>query len=258
MTTLHLGRDWELGDPLDDGIGGFGQVFHTRADEIDAVAKLVPKVPGAERELLSPEGLEGVRNIVPVIDLGQHEDNWVLVMPKAETSLAAYLREVGHPLDAVEALPILLDVCDALAGLDGRVVHRDLKPSNVLLLDGRWCLADFGIARYADASTEANTRKFAMTPHYAAPEQWRLEHATSATDVYSFGVMAFELVMGRRPFDGSPEELREAHLHEVPPPLEGASSALATVVTQCLLKAPGSRPRPGDLRRRLERSAQSP
>ena len=82
------------------------------------------------------------------------------------------------------------------------MVHRDLKPENVLFLDGHWCVADFGISRYAEASTAPDTRKYALTPAYAAPERWRNEHATSATDVYSLGVIAFELLTGARPFPG--------------------------------------------------------
>ena len=54
------------------------------------------------------------------------------------------------------------DIDNALIDLDGKVVHRDLKPANVLLLDGHWCLADFGISRYAEASTASDTQKFAL------------------------------------------------------------------------------------------------
>ena len=66
-------------------------------------------------------------------------------------------------------------------------------------MDNRWCLADFGISRFADATTAPDTRKFSKTPAYAAPEQWRDERATSATDV-CLRIIAYELVTGRRPF----------------------------------------------------------
>jgi serine/threonine protein kinase len=70
-------------------------------------------------------------------------------------------------------------------------------------LDGRWCLADFGISRYAEATTAPDTRKLAWTPAYAAPEQWRAEPASAATDVYALGVIAYELLAGIRPFRGT-------------------------------------------------------
>ena len=81
----------------------------------------------------------------------------------------------------------------------GRVVHRDIKPANILLLDIRWCLADFGISRYAEATTISDTRKFNLTPAYAAPEQWRHATVTNATDGYAFGVVAYELFASKRP-----------------------------------------------------------
>src|SRR5699024_7455063 len=94
------------------------------------------------------------------------------------------------------------DIATTLTDLDGSVVHRDLKPENVLYLDGHWCLADFGIARYAEATTSPDTRKFALSPLYAAPERWKGERATTATDIYSLGVIAYELLSGEVPFTG--------------------------------------------------------
>jgi serine/threonine protein kinase len=115
-----------------------------------ALAKFVPKTPGADRELLLA-GLDGVCNVVPVIDSGEHEDNWVIVMPRADLSLRHYLEASGTP-SIEESVVILDDSTAALADLDGKVVHRDLKPENVLRLDGRWWRADFGISRYGEAS----------------------------------------------------------------------------------------------------------
>jgi eukaryotic-like serine/threonine-protein kinase len=142
----------------------------------------------------------------------------------------------------------------ALADLDGKVVHRDLKPENVLRLNGRWCLADFGISRYAEASTAPDTQKYALSPVYAAPERWRSERATISTDVYSFGVVAFELLSGSRPFLGPEwEHYREQHLHVDPPKLEGGTVALRALVMECLNKAPGARPSPANIVTRLQR-----
>ncbi len=69
-----------------------------------------------------------------------------------------------------DAIGVLSDIAEALVAIADRIVHRDLKPENVLLLKGQWCLADFGIARYAEATTALDTQKYAMTPPYAAPE----------------------------------------------------------------------------------------
>src|SRR6266536_5089369 len=126
---LQLKQEWTLGDRI--GAGGFGKVFAARSKAGDeAVAKLVPKAPGAERELLFVD-LAGVRNVVPVIDSGETDDAWVIVMPRAERSLRQHLDEVGAPLAVSDAVAVLSDIATALVDLDGKVVHRDLKPENV-------------------------------------------------------------------------------------------------------------------------------
>jgi serine/threonine-protein kinase len=176
-------------------------------------------------------------------------------MPLAKKSLRQQLAESAGPLQAADVVAILSDIATALVDLEGRVVHRDLKPENVLLLNGHWCLADFGIARYAEATTAPDTKKFSMTPPYAAPEQWRWERATSATDVYALGVIAYELLAGSRPFPGP--DFREEHLHSTPPSLPGIPSTLDALVQECLYKAPAVRPSPANLSARLTRMAQS-
>lgn len=246
-------QEWLVGERL--GGGGFGQVFGARSAAGDSAAvKLVPKAPGAERELLF-EDLAGARNVVPIIDRGETKDSWVLVMPRAEKSLRQHLDEAARELENADVVAILSDIVAALVDLDGRVVHRDLKPENVLLLNGRWCLADFGIARYAEATTAPDTRKYAMSAPYAAPERWRGERATSATDVYALGVIAYELLAGSRPFAGP--DFREQHLHNTPPSLPGIRSTLDALVQECLYKAAAARPSPANLSARLARIAQS-
>ena len=222
---LEFGQTWILGERID--AGGFGQVFAVKSDAIEsAVVKFVPKAPGAERELLFAD-LKNVRNVVPIIDQGETEDSWALVMPRAEKPLHKYLAEVGGPLDVADAVTVLADIATALVDLDGRVVHRDLKPPNVLLLGGHWCLADFGIARYAEATTAPDTRKYAMSPPYAAPEQWRYERVTAASDVYAFGVIAHQLLAGSLPFTGPAEhDFRDQHLHQNPPQLVSVPAGL--------------------------------
>ncbi|MHC2672765.1 serine/threonine protein kinase [Bradyrhizobium diazoefficiens] len=255
MTTIRLKHDWVLGDRL--GAGGFGRVFAAEnQDGLKAAVKLVPKVPGASRELLFVD-LKGARGIVPVIDSGEQDEHWVLVMPRASKSLREHLASTKGLLSTADATSILIDVASALADLNGKVVHRDLKPENVLYLDGKWCLSDFGISRYAEATTAADTQKYALSPPYAAPERWRAERATGAADVYALGVMAFEMLVGRKPFPGPHiEDYREQHLHDEPPSIDAGTPVLKAVVTETLFKAPGARPSPANLLARLTRSQQ--
>ncbi|WBB66908.1 serine/threonine-protein kinase [Micromonospora sp. WMMD812] len=253
---LLLASEWTLGEQV--GGGGFGRVLEASSDQVpNAVAKLVPKGPGAERELLFVD-LAGARNVVPIIDRGETEDNWVLVMPRAEKSLREHIESAQGRLSLAEALTILTDIATALSDLHGRVVHRDLKPENVLLLDGHWCLADFGISRYAESSTAPDTRKYSMTPPYAAPEQWRGIRATSATDVYALGVIAYELLSGNWPFEG-PEahDFREQHLHQNPELLSGVPLPIAAMIDECLYKGMDARPTPSNLLARLTRAVEA-
>jgi serine/threonine protein kinase len=165
---LSLASEWTLGERI--GQGGFGRVVEAGSELVPhAVAKLVPKGQGAERELLFVD-LASARNVVPIIDHGETKDSWVLIMPRASKSLRDHIDAAQGRLPLREALAVLTDIATALSDLQDRVVHRDLKPENVLMLDGRWCLADFGISRYAEATTAPDTRKYALTPQYAAPE----------------------------------------------------------------------------------------
>ncbi|MCG8971317.1 serine/threonine-protein kinase [Streptomyces sp. CL12-4] len=247
---LALKKEWAVGARIGDG--GFGAVFE--AEDITgerAAVKLVPKAPGSEREMLFIN-LDGVRNVVPVIDSGEHEDQWVLVMPRAQKSLRAHLEEHGQ-LSLNEVVAVLTDVAEALADLkDREIVHRDLKPENILLLGGRWCLADFGIARYAEATTAQHTYKGAGSLPYMAPEVWKYQRATGATDIYALGILAYELLEGTRPYTGPAEhDYQEQHLHGTPPPLTTAPPLLAALITECLFRAPQGRPAAGNVLARL-------
>ena len=250
---INLGMKWFLGKQLHSG--GFGRIHlgHSEAGQ-EVVIKLVPKAPGAARELLF-EDLDEVPNVVPILDRGEWLEYWVLVMPKADKSLRDYLEENVEHLSLEDTLQVLSDITHALSKIEGRVVHRDIKPDNILLIEGRWCLADFGISRYAEATTAPDTRKYAMTPPYAAPEQWRGERATSSTDVYSLGVIAYELLAGQLPFRGPDiHDYRRQHIEDVAEPISGVPLKLHSMIDECLYKGPEARPRPLNLLARLQES----
>ena len=222
-------------------MGRYGK--ESRRDGESVALKFVPKDPGADREWLLGGDLREVPNVVPIIAKGEHDNTWVLAMPLASVSLRAHLEIAGGRLEPDVAVPILTDIATALAALAQRqpaVVHRDLKPENVLLLNDAWRLADFGIAKYAEATTAPDTRKLAKSAYYAAPEQWREERATPAIDVYAFGVMAHEMLSGALPFPGP--DFREQHLTHTPPQLVGVPDHLTSVVMDCLIKVPQARP----------------
>ncbi len=257
MVTVKLEQHaWEVGDKL--GAGGYGSVREARRDGVErAVAKFVPIEPGAQRELMIGTSTD-LPHVVPVLDSGEHDGMYVLIMPRAEYSLRQYITD--NDLCLEEKIAILSDVAHGLKEIGQKgLVHRDLKPENVLFLDGVWQLCDFGIARYRDASTSAATRKYSFTALYAAPEQWQSERATPSTDIYAFGVMAYELLEGHLPFQANTvEELREMHLHAAPPDLNIEVPRLQVMVEQCLYKAAGARPTVDWVLQQLAHAADAP
>ena len=257
MVTMKLEQHaWEVGDEL--GAGGYGSVREARRDGVEcAVAKFVSIEPGAQRELLIGTSTD-LPHVVPVLDSGEHEGMYVLIMPRAEYSLRQYITD--NDLYLEDKIAILSDVAHGLNEIGQKgLVHRDLKPENVLYTDGVWKLCDFGIARYRDASTDPATRKSSFTMQYAAPEQWRSERATPSTDIYAFGVMAYELLEGHLPFlANTVEELREMHMHAVPPDLSIEVPRLQVMVEQCLYKAAEARPTADWVLQQLAHAADAP
>lgn len=251
---------WTVVGPLAADESGFGRVYEINSETgEDAVAKVVPKASGAQRELLIGDSIQaaGYRNVIPILDSGEHQESWILVMPRAERSLAQLLQEQDL-LDLNASLVILKDIATALAEIDSAIVHRDLKPANILFHAGRWKVADFGISRYANAATSDDTRKFSFTAPYAAPEQWEYRHATGATDVYAFGIIAYELLAGERPFVGpAREDYRGQHLNAPAPELKIGPAKLRYLIEECLDKDPELRPKSRALLSRLESAGQS-
>lgn len=158
-------------------------------------------------------------NIVSVFDYGIAKGSPYIAMDYIEgTSLDLAL--TGKPLPPQEVLQILKQVAAALdCAHAAGVVHRDVKPANILYQrDGKVLLTDFGIAKNSDSTGMTNTGMSLGTPLYMAPEVCRGQVATAASDLYALGVMTFELVTGKRPFDGSdPFAVIAMHVNQPPP-----------------------------------------
>lgn len=143
-------------------------------------------------------------NIAKIIDGGTTDEGFpYLVMEYVEgSSLTEYVRK--NNLGVNERLDLFREICEAVAFAHRNlVIHRDLKPANILVSDERKLkLLDFGIAKMLDSEMDGNTmtHQLAFTPDYASPEQLRGETLTTATDIYSLGVVLFELMTGSRPF----------------------------------------------------------
>ena len=183
--------------------------------------------------------------IVQIFDVGQADEGLYFVTELVEgDSLAARLKR-GGPLSAWEACDIAEQLCRALEHAHAEhIVHRDIKPANVLISGrGQVKVGDLGIARLAEGSTDGGTATIVGTPRYMAPEQASGQPVTPATDVYSAGIVLYEMLAGRTPFGGeSAVEIALQHVQLQPPPLQnGTPRSLERVVQTALAKDPADR-----------------
>ena len=185
-------------------------------------------------------------NIATVFDYGEEDHLAYLVMELVPgKALSAVLRE-RSPLPHPEVRSIMGQAALALGvAHEARVVHRDVKPPNILLRpDGIVKLTDFGIARALDAAGHTRHGELLGTPNYLSPEQAMGAPATGASDLYALGVVAHEMLCGRRPFEReTPIATALSHVQEPPPPLpDDVPEDIALVVEDCLAKDPAQRP----------------
>jgi serine/threonine-protein kinase len=185
-------------------------------------------------------------NIATLFDYGEDDGLAFLVMELVKGEPLSLLLRRRGALPAPEVRSLLGQAALALGvAHEARVVHRDVKPANILVRpDGLVKLTDFGIARALDAAGHTRAGEMLGTPHYISPEQAMGEAATGASDLYALGVVAHEMLSGRRPFDrGTPVATALSHVTEPPPPLpDGVPEDLAELVTDCLSKDPAARP----------------
>jgi len=176
-------------------------------------------------------------NILTILEAGDQGEWLYMVSPFIGGGTLADRMSRGA-WTVSEALPVLQSLAAALDYAHGeRIVHRDVKPGNVLFTDrGRLVLSDFGLARVMDTSTHASQTKTLGTPHYIAPEQATGTRIGPASDLYSFGVIAYQMLTGRLPFEGdSAVAVALAHVKDPPPRPRSINPELSEAVEYVLL-----------------------
>ena len=258
---------YEIVRPL--GAGGMGEVYRAKDLRLgrDIALKVLPETLARdtehlarfEREARTVAGLNHP-NIVTLFSVEDDDKIRFLTMELVEgQSLADLVTPGGLPLARV--LEMAIAIADALTAAHERgVVHRDLKPANVMVTrEGRVKVLDFGLAKRAHAMASAadtqgltadvprsETGMVAGTAPYMAPEQIRAEAVDARTDLFAFGILLYELLVGRRPFAGSTAmAVSAAILHELPEPLSRARTDLPAdlerILSRCLEKNPRER-----------------
>jgi eukaryotic-like serine/threonine-protein kinase len=269
-----VGRSYILEREL--GGGGMSRVFLARDTALDrpvVVKVLLPELASGvsarrfAREVRAAATLQHP-HIVSVLFAGHTADEIPFyVMPYVQGETLRQRMDRG-PIRFVEASEILGDVAKALAAAhEVALVHRDVKPDNILLCGGAAVVADFGIAhamhdaRVDSADSRLTTHRTSLgTPAYLAPEQAVGDAVDARTDVYSWGVVGYEMIAGHHPFPraNTTQKLIAAHIAERPRPLSPAGTDspawFCDLIMSCLSKDPVDRPADGAaLLRALER-----
>ena len=244
MSKLLAGR-YELIEKI--GEGGMAVVYKAKDRLLNryvAIKILRPEFTQDEqfldsfkRESQAAAGLQHP-NIVSIYDVGRTGNTNFIVMELVDGSpLSDFIKENGH-LDYKTTIDIAKQVASALAiAHKHQIIHRDVKPHNIMITsDGVAKLTDFGIARAVSKATMvADTSKIIGSVHYFSPEQARGAYVDERSDIYSLGIVMFEMLTGRVPFDGeTPVEVALKHINEdVPSPAKlvpGIPPALDKVV----------------------------
>jgi serine/threonine protein kinase len=219
-------------------VGGMAVVYKARKQSLKktvAIKVLLPHLAADTRFItrFQQEAEAAARiqhdNIVNVIDYGKSESSYYIVMEYYDGLTIEELLRTQPRLPVDVALSIVLNVAYGLEAAHGEsLVHRDIKPANVIFTRaGGIKIADFGLAKAVDKFTlVTHTGKVVGTPAYMSPEQTRGEPVGTQSDIFSLGVVAYELLTGRRPFDGSSysEVVDRIQTHE--PPQAGSFNPL--------------------------------
>jgi serine/threonine-protein kinase len=250
-----LGKELQLGELL--GAGGFGAVFRAHDPFLQrdvAIKVLDPSLALTadleEQFLREARTIAGTEHphIVPLYAAESREGLLYLVM-RLLPGQALSDRLKDGKLAPSDAAQLALETARALAAAHAHgVVHRDIKPDNILLdASGHAIVTDFGISRVTARPAGEVAGMTMGTPRYMSPEQAMGEEVDGRSDVYSLGVVLFEMLTGRLPFEGrNPTELIAKHISAPPPRVSELEpqtpAALVALVDRMLAKSPSSRP----------------
>lgn len=248
MGSKILAGRYELIEKIGDG--GMAVVYKAKdrlLNRFVAIKILKPEfikdpkfIDSFRRESQAAAGLSHP-NIVSVFDVGKEGNIYYIVMEVLEgDTLSDIIRRDG-PLDEMRAIDIAKQIAQALSSAHKKnIIHRDVKPHNILMSeDGTAKIADFGIAKAVNSGTIVNNTSTVMgSVHYLSPEQARGGYVDARSDIYSLGIVLYEMLTGSVPFDGdNPVSVAMMHMNEAVQPPSRINPAVSPALDKVVLKA---------------------
>lgn len=247
MKGIILGGRYELLEKI--GEGGMSEVYKARCNKLNRfVAVKILKKQFADNEDISQKFKREATaianlsdaNIVNVLDVGTQDNMDYIVMEYVSGKTLKELINYSGKLNYNTAIKIALQIAKALdCAHRNNIIHRDIKPQNILVTEaGEVKVSDFGIAKSTDSQTITNTTSIIGSAHYLSPEQAKGTYIDFRSDIYSFGIVLYEMVTGRLPFEGdSPVTVALKHLQEEPVPPKNINPAIPDSLNKLILKA---------------------
>ncbi len=198
-----------------------------------------------QREALSASSLSHP-NIVEMYDVGEDDGQYYIVMEYVDgKTLKQVLKQRGH-LSITEVVDIMLQLTDGLAHAhDAYIIHRDIKPQNIMILsNGMIKITDFGVATALNSTQLTQTNSVMGTVHYLPPEQANGKGSTVRSDIYSMGIMMYELLTGLVPYKGeSAVEIALKHLREPLPSVRKVDPTIPQSIENVIIRATAKNPK---------------
>ena len=198
-----------------------------------------------QREALSVSNLSHP-NIVEVYDVGEEDGEYYIVMEYIEGKTLKQLLKKRESLTLTEVIDIMTQLTDGISHAhESYIIHRDIKPQNIMIQDdGRIKITDFGIAMALNATQLTQTNSVMGSVHYLPPEQASGKGATVKSDIYSMGILMYELLTGTVPFKGdNAVEIALKHMKDKIPSIRKQDPSIPQSVENILLKATAKNPR---------------
>lgn len=252
MIGVILGGRYEILEKV--GEGGMSEVFKAKCHKLNRyVAIKILKKQFANNEEISQKFKKEATaiatlsdaNIVNILDVGTQEGIDYIIMEYISGKTLKDLINSNGKLPYTTAINIALQIAKALdCAHRNNVIHRDIKPQNILVTEsGEIKVTDFGIAKSADSQTITNTTSVIGSAHYLSPEQARGTYIDFRTDIYSLGIVLYEMVTGVLPFEGdSPVTVALKHIQEEPIPPKNLNSSVPSSLNNLILKATQKEP----------------